>query len=91
MKQEEIYIERLRPCLEEVENEVLNAKKKYPSDFNSGHEGIAVLEEEFLELQKEIFWGFKEWNGDKLTHKNHIREEARQVAAMAFRIMVELT
>jgi len=91
MTPEEIYIERLKPCLEEVENEILNAKKKYPSDFNSGHEGLAVLEEEFIELRDEIFWGLKNWNGLERYHKNHIREEARQVAAMAFRIMVELT
>lgn len=91
------YLNRLRPCLEEVENEVLTAKEKYPSDFNSTHEGLAVLEEEFLELRDEIFWGEKRHkkemseNGASITHKSQMRNEARQIAAMALRIMAELT
>lgn len=70
-------------CLPSVAEELLKAKSKYPNSFNSLHEGYAVLKEEVDELWDEI----KLKNPDK----EKIFIEAKQVAAMAIRIMSELT
>lgn len=72
----------INQALNEVEREVFKAKGKYPDDFNSFHEGHAVLLEEVDELWDEV----KKREHDKA----RIREEAMQVAAMAIRIMSEL-
>ena len=55
------------------------AREKF-NKFNSRHEGIAVLREEYLELEKEVFWGNSEFD---------MRMEAIQVAAMAIRFLVD--
>lgn len=69
------------------------------------HEGLAVLREEYIELEGQIFFGEKiaadELRNDlspkyreeqtKIRHKRRVREEAIQVAAMACRIIQELT
>jgi hypothetical protein len=47
----------------------------------SGHEGIAVIREEYLELEREVFWGTRE----------AAREEAIQLAAMALRFLVDVS
>jgi hypothetical protein len=47
----------------------------------SGHEGIAVIREEYLELEREVFWGTRE----------AAREEAVQLAAMALRFLVDVS
>jgi hypothetical protein len=89
-----------------VAQEIKRAKKLHPGNFNSVHEGLSVLEEEVQELRDEIFFGKKraqnkfadklldpKWSkeeGLKL-HKKRIKEEAVQVAAMAIRIINELT
>lgn len=65
--------------------------KNFHKPFNSKHEGYAVLLEEVEELKKEIFWGEKEGMKDGKTHILRTREEAVQVAAMAIRIIQELT
>lgn len=82
------YTSRIGPSIDDVKDEVLKAKIKYPDDFNSTHEGLAVLREEYLELEQEIFWGKKMHPTD---HQQRIRIEAIQVAAMAIRIITELT
>lgn len=93
---------------------------KYHKPFNSTHEGLGVLREEYLELEQEIFFGekkaIKEWADIQANqsnvkfnfntereekefceemgiglHKERIRKEAVQVAAMAIRIIQELT
>jgi hypothetical protein len=46
----------------------------------SAHEGIAVIREEYLELEREVFWG----TGERM------REEAVQLAAMALRFLVDV-
>lgn len=71
-------------ALNEVRNEVLTACVRYP-DMQSPHEGYAILHEELDEL----------WDEVKVKQSNHDREkmrkEAKQVAAMAVRFMVDLT
>jgi hypothetical protein len=66
----------------EVENELKAAVAKHPR-FNSAHEGWAVLREEVDELWDEV--------RRKESERSHqtMRIEARQVAAMAVRFMVE--
>ncbi len=60
----------------EIIDEYQRASSKF-KPFNSGHEGIAVIREEYLELEYEIFHGTK----DKA------RIEAIQLGAMALRII----
>jgi len=77
------YAIALSASIEEVNEEVQQAKNKFSQAFNSLHEGFSVMKEEVDELWDEV--KMKEPN------KKLIREEAKQVAAMALRIMVELT
>lgn len=68
----------------EVKAELLNATQKFGS-FASGHEGLAVIEEEFLELRSAVFWGV-----DQKGRPASVREEAVQLAAMAIRFLIDL-
>ena len=61
-------------------DEYWSAKRKFPK-FNSAHEGIAVIEEEFLELRQEVFWGKEPKN---------MKMEAIQLAAMSIRFLVDV-
>lgn len=89
----------------EIKTETENILEKYQKPFNSLHEGLGVLREEYLELEDEIFFGEKrakeevkndispDWRkkeADK-KHKERVRKEAIQVAAIACRIIQELT
>lgn len=65
--------------LNAVADELKRAMAKF-GPMASGHEGIAVIREEYLEMEREVFWG---------THAR-AREEAVQVAAMALRFLVDL-
>jgi hypothetical protein len=65
----------------EVQKELMTAMQKFP-DFNSGHEGYAVLREEVDELWTEI--------KAKEANKDRIKKEAIQVAAMAIRLIFDL-
>ena len=49
--------------------------------FASAHEGIAVLREEYLELEREVF--------KKNPNKIKMMKEAIQVGAMAMRFLVD--
>lgn len=95
----------------EIAVELESIPEKYQKPFNSIHEGLGVLREEYIELEQEIFFGEKKaikevTDRDKVfntgetpdlkalgikMHKNRIRKEAIQVAAMACRIIQELT
>ncbi len=59
-------------------DEYNRAVKVFPRPFASPHEGLAIIEEEFLELRQAVFWG----DGD-------VREEAIQLGAMALRFLVD--
>ena len=70
--------------LNEVIDELDRATKNFPP-MRSAHEGYAILAEEVEEL----------WDEIKLNPKNRsserMRDEARQVAAMAIRFMRDIT
>ena len=64
------------------------ASKKF-TPFNSAHEGLAVIEEEFIELRGEVFWGRKNCQyADEWVER--MEKEAIQVAAMALRFLVDI-
>lgn len=72
-------------AIEIVINEYLKATQKFGS-FQSYHEGKAVIEEELDELWELIKNNknkTKEWNEE-------VKKEAKQIAAMAIRFLVDL-
>lgn len=81
-----------------VDRERVAASNKYPP-FNSSHEGYAVMAEEVDELWDEVKrnphkapWSLQD---DKVynvrKHKEMMRAEAVQVAAMAIRFIIDCT
>ena len=97
-----------------IKDELEHIPEKYQKPFNSIHEGLGVLREEYLELEQEIFFGEKKAEADFMKpdypidkqlehekqfiahggrdlHRSRIQKEAVQVAAMAIRIIQELT
>ena len=72
----------------EVLEEFIRATGKF-SKFASGHEGIAVIEEEFMELRDEVFWGFKRTT-DAAMINARTRKEAIQLSAMALRFVWDI-
>ena len=75
---------KLELALCQVEVELLGATEKFGA-FRSPHEGLAIIREEYTELEREVFGQFDERSMTKM------RKEARQLAAMAIRFMVDLT
>lgn len=88
-----------------IDTELRSIPEKYQKPFNSTHEGYAVILEEVRELEHEVFFGEKECRArfkddlnrewakeaaDKL-HKDRMREECTQIAAMCARFIQELT
>lgn len=61
----------------QVIGELASAQMKFPA-FNSQHEGLSIIQEEFEELKEAVFWSKK--GGDP-------RAEAIQLAAMALRFL----
>lgn len=74
-------IRRLDYVLKRVGNETLRAFDRF-APFNSPHEGLAVIREEYLELEREVFWS----DG----RAPAAIAEAIQLAAMAVRYVHEL-
>lgn len=70
--------------ISEVINELERATKNFPS-MVSAHEGYAILKEEVDELWDEV----KEQHG--VRDQARMRDEAKQIAAMAIRFMRDLT
>lgn len=64
--------------------EVRRAKAAWPGEFNSAHEGFAILNEEFDELRGHV------WTNQKRRDLAAMRKEAIQVAAMALRFAAEV-
>jgi hypothetical protein len=67
----------------DVAAELKSACEKFPP-FNSSHEGYAIIKEELDELWEEI----RKQPG--MRSKSEMLNEAKQVAAMAVRFMVEI-
>ncbi|MEE8466763.1 MAG: hypothetical protein V3S68_09820 [Dehalococcoidia bacterium] len=65
-----------------IQHEYTRACALFPTPFNSAHEGLAVLWEEFEELKKEVFTRDRD--------QDHLREEAVQLGAMALRFISDL-
>lgn len=77
--------ENLVKILNEIKEECEKASFNFPP-FHNSHEGIAVLREEYLELEKEIFTN--QFKTPKRLER--MREEAIQVGAMAVRIILDI-
>lgn len=71
-------------ALGEVSDEYFKAQKKY-KEFHSRHDGIGIIEEEFLEFRAAAMWPHKLKPGDDDAY-----DEAKQLAAMALRYMVDI-
>ena len=67
-----------------IEQEAADAAAKF-APFNSAHEGIAVLREEYLELEAECFKRVRD-----PANRAAMKLEAIQVGAMAVRFLTDL-
>jgi hypothetical protein len=67
--------------VDEVQHELNSARMKF-QEFPTAHHGIAVIHEEFTELQTEVYAR----NFDKAA----ARKEAIQIAAMAIRFVEDI-
>lgn len=70
-------------ALDEVRAELIRAYDNFPVDFRSAHEGVAFIEEEFIEFRDAAYWPHKEETGDE-------EEEAMQLAAMCVRYLIDI-
>ena len=71
-------------AIDEIRFELWLASGKFGA-FKSVHEGLAVILEEYEELKAEVFKKSKKRDIEKL------RKEAKHVATMGLRFMVDLT
>lgn len=72
-----------------ITTELANLPHEYASkDFASEAEAIAVIREEYLELENEVFWGRKQSANEK-EWKDKMRAEAVQLAAVCIRFIQE--
>ncbi len=65
-----------------IRNEFLDAAGRF-EPFHSEHEGIAVIREEYMELEKEVFL-----NPTK-RDRARMETEAKQLGAMALRFLID--
>lgn len=94
------------PTATMIQDELESLPEKYAhKNFNSTHEGYAVILEEVRELEQEVFFGEKiarekvkhdlnkEWakKESERIHKERMRTECVQIAAMCVRFIQELT
>ena len=76
---------KIYDLLNEVIEELIKAQKRFKPFFNS-HEGIAVIREEYLELEKEVFK-----NQYKYPERiPNMRAEAIQLGSMAIRLILDI-
>lgn len=90
-------IELKQDTVELIRAELASIPEKY-HNFRNVHEGLGVLREEYRELEDEMFFGERLAKNDphidfdyERIWRERIRKEAVQVAAMAIRIIQELT
>ena len=76
-------ISTLETILNDIADEYLNACDRFPN-FKSPHEGVAIIEEEFLEFKEATFWPHKHLG-------TSTDEEVRQLAAMCIRYLMDIT
>lgn len=81
----EAYKIAMQHAVLDVAAEIERAKKLFPSMFINQHEAIAVIREEYIELEQECFKNQRNYDLQAQ------RKEAKQLAAMAIRLMIELT
>lgn len=74
-----------------IAEEVQRAKQLHPGEFHNMHEALGVLREEYIELENEVFFGFKKVGKDRDIYNKNVKEEAIQLAAMCVRLITELT
>jgi hypothetical protein len=74
---------RYDSAVQAIEQEYNRASSNYPP-FASAHEGLAVLEEEFEELKREVF------KSPKSRDYGLMKKEAVQIAAMAIRFITDV-
>ena len=67
----------------EIAKEVERARSLWPA-INTAHEGIAVIREEYLELEEEVFKKQTEYD------RAAMRKEAIHVAAMGMRFILDV-
>ena len=82
--QSRINFDKKCNIIADIDQEFIIATSKYPK-FNSRHEGLAILREEYIELEQEVF---KNHTKDKEAFEK-MRKEAVQVAAMAMRFIYD--
>ena len=71
-------------AVEDVAGEYFKAQKKF-HEFKSRHDAIGIIEEEFLEFRAAAMWPHKLKPGEDDAYT-----EAKQLAAMAIRYMVDI-
>ena len=83
MKEDCARMATLETILNDVADEYLNACDRFPN-FKSSHEGVAIIEEEFLEFRDAAFWPHKH-------PETMAEEEVKQLAAMCIRYLMDIT
>lgn len=78
---------RLNETFEAVEQELKKATEKFPQWPDQGLHALAILGEEFGELNKAMLQMTYEPN---LVTPEHVKKEAIQTAAMAIRLIMSL-
>lgn len=70
------FVDPYKSTMQETLSEIHRARGMFPT-MNTAHEGIAVIEEEYLELRQHVY--MKQKNRDLVA----MRKEAIELAAMA--------
>lgn len=78
-------MDKIGYALFDIQTEVTRAKALHPGDFHNAHEALAVIREEYVEFEQEVFKNKKTYSKEKA------KEEAVQIAAMCVRFITELT
>lgn len=73
-----------RPVAELLVSDEFDRATALHGPMASGHEAVAVVEEEFMEFRSAVFWGV-----DQKGRPSDPKEEAVQLAAMALRYLID--